>query len=485
MSQKTTIAKNSVYNMTGSLLPIAITLVTVPVYISLIGESRYGFLALVWLLLGYFGLFDFGLGKAVANQVAYVGRGLNSGNRKTEIIFWTGLQVNLAMGLAGGALLYLLGPPLFELAMDAERDYYDEVLRSLPLLAASVPILTLTSLATGYFEGKEEFGTLNALQVVRDILLQVLPLITAFFIGIEIYYLIIAAITARLAATIVLFLFIGFKYYPGKPAFHKKTLKKLISYGGSVSVSSIIGPILTSADRFMLGALVGVQAVAFYTVPYNLATKMKIITSGLSRALFPRFSMLRIDHAKPLSIKAVNFLTVVITPMILLGYMVMDPFLCLWIDMEFAARSSSIGQIILMGVWINNMAFIPLAYLHGQRRAGTTALIHTAELIPYLALLWLMVNMWGVEGAAFAWVIRVAVDTFLMYKFADLIGTRMYPLYFSTMVITSGFLLVYFDIAFHRFILGGIIPGYALYGYYRYKSDFKKLIQPSNAVSIR
>ena len=47
------IRKNTFYNIVGSLAPVALSLVVLPLYIRAIGEYRFVILALIWLTLGH------------------------------------------------------------------------------------------------------------------------------------------------------------------------------------------------------------------------------------------------------------------------------------------------------------------------------------------------------------------------------------------------------------------------------------------------
>src|SRR5215813_6772485 len=96
------VSRHSAYNLAGSIIPVVLSFVTVPIYLKLIGAERYGVLAIAWLLLGYFGLFDLGLGRATSYRIAALRDASSRDRAKT---FWAAVAVNIAMGLVGGLIL--------------------------------------------------------------------------------------------------------------------------------------------------------------------------------------------------------------------------------------------------------------------------------------------------------------------------------------------------------------------------------------------
>ena len=104
------IKRNSIYNLLGTVLPIIASLIAIPIYLKTIGDARYGILSIVWLLLGYFGLFDIGLGRATAQRIAELRDGLSSDRAK---VFWTALLINSGLGILGGLILWPIAYYLF------------------------------------------------------------------------------------------------------------------------------------------------------------------------------------------------------------------------------------------------------------------------------------------------------------------------------------------------------------------------------------
>jgi len=75
-------ARNFGLNLVGLTVPMGVAVIALPRIAAAVGDSRLGFLGLTWALIGYFGLFDFGLSRVVTRRVAIAqGRGLLSHER--------------------------------------------------------------------------------------------------------------------------------------------------------------------------------------------------------------------------------------------------------------------------------------------------------------------------------------------------------------------------------------------------------------------
>src|SRR6266404_5677674 len=409
------IKRNTLINLIGATAPMLISLMIVPLYLRLVGEARFGVLVLVWLFVGYFEFFDFGIGKATANHMA---RLRDAPPSEREAAFWTGALINGVLGLLGGLVLLVGGhygvTGYFGDKLSGELNA--EIRMALPWMAFAVPVGTVSAVGVAALEARERFLTLNTLQVLVTVLIQLLPLLVAWLRGPALDGLIAATIISRIGANLPVFLACR-RYVPlqGRPRFRKSLAAPLFRYGGWVTVTAVISPILVSVDRLLIGSQIGLTAVAHYTVPYNLVTKFQILPASLMRTLFPRFSLLEWEECAPIARQAVSGLAAITLPLTVAAVIVIKPFLSVWIDARFAEVAAPVGEILLIGVWINSLAWVPAVMLQGQGRPAIVAKLHAMELVPYVTILWVGMAWAGLQGAAWAWVLRVAVDALLMF----------------------------------------------------------------------
>ena len=64
------LARNTLWNLIGNIAPMLVAIFCIPVLVKALGTNRFGILTLVWALIGYTTVFDFGLGRALTQLVA-------------------------------------------------------------------------------------------------------------------------------------------------------------------------------------------------------------------------------------------------------------------------------------------------------------------------------------------------------------------------------------------------------------------------------
>ena len=55
--------RNVLWSLAGTGLPLIVAAASIPSLIAALGTTRFGVLSLAWIVVGYFSLFDLGLGR--------------------------------------------------------------------------------------------------------------------------------------------------------------------------------------------------------------------------------------------------------------------------------------------------------------------------------------------------------------------------------------------------------------------------------------
>ena len=404
------IARHSLYNLAGAILPVAVSIVTVPLYLKTVGLDRYGVLNLCWLLVGYFGFFDFGLGRATAQKIATL---TNSDQGARSQAFWNGMSLSAGLALIALVVAVPVSWLAFSNLKFGSPPIRNETLVALPLLIASVPCSIVQSVLKGSLEGRREFLAVNSIMSAGAIATGVIPLAAALIWGPTISLLVAASLGVR----VIVLAGLAMAAKRAVPVLRyqrprRSDSRHLLRFGAWLTVTNVVGPMMVFFDRFLIGAMIGAAAVGLYAIPFNLVNQMVVLPAAIAIAMFPRLAAN--PNSEKLKVQAFQVATFVMTILATCGAVLAEPFLGLWLGYATAAQCLSVAIILIFGVWANGIAQIPFAGLQALGRTDLTAKAHLGELVPYALSLWLGLKYFGIAGGAAAWSARAVVDLILL-----------------------------------------------------------------------
>ncbi len=423
------LARNTALNVAGQVIPLLVGIVTMPYVIRRLGADRFGLLSLAWLVVGYFALLDFGIGPATTKFVAeLLGKGELD---RLPALVWTAVATQTGFGMLAGVLFAAGSPALSDRLLKIPPQLRTEAHWVFLILAISLPI----GFATGTFQGvlgaSQRFDLVNAISLPSAVLYYLLPAMM-LAVGFGLRAVVLGLVLSRIVA-LGGYGLLCLRLYPvlrHAITYQRSLVLPLLGFGGWVTVSGAVIPILTYFDRFVIGGLLSVAAIGFYTPPFMISSKLIILPASLTAALFPAFSTShgRGDNAwiSTALVRSLKYVLLVVGAASLAMIFFARPLLTLWVGAKFASEGTLVLQILTVGTLINALAYVPYNLLQGVGRPDLTAKFHLLEVPFHLGLLWFLVTKLGLPGAALAFSARVTLD-FLLLTIAALWVTHSSP----------------------------------------------------------
>jgi O-antigen/teichoic acid export membrane protein len=409
------LARSTAAVLGGQAATLLAAFLAVPLLVDGLGTARFGVLALAWVVIGYAQVFDLGIGRALTKLTSErIGAGRDE---EMPHLFWTGLLGMLAMGCLAGAIVALLSPWLVDDALNIPERLEDETLDTFRLLAASLPIAIGGAALRAHLEAWQRFDLVNAV---------VIPM--AFFtyfgpvLALQLSDSLVAVVGAVVLSRVISFcvnLFLVFRITPAlrsTRAVRRTALGSLVRFGTWITATNVANALMVAADRFLVGAIVSVTAVAYFATPYEVVTKLWLVSIALAGVFFPAFALnLASDPARTGSIfsGAVRLGFIALFPITLAIVTFAHEGLDLWLGAEFAENSERVMQWLAAGVLIGSLNQIASGLVQSGR-PDLTAKLALAELPLYLGAVLLLLDAYGIEGAAAAWAARAAVEAVVL-----------------------------------------------------------------------
>ncbi|NQW95260.1 MAG: flippase [Polaromonas sp.] len=413
------LARNTLWNLFGQGAPLLVAVFTIPPLIHGLGLERFGVLTLVWMVIGYFSLFDLGIGRALTQLVAErLGAGEEQG---IPALVWTAMLLMLGFGLAGATAVAALSPLLVQSALKIPDWLQDDVLSAFYVLAAAIPLVVSTAGFIGVLAARQRFDLVNKLRIPMGLYTFLAPLVILYF-STSLFYIALALAVGRMVF-FAMHLIACLKVMPNlrRLEIDLSAVRPLFRFGAWMTVSNVVGPLMVYLDRFVIGTLISMAAVAYYVTPYEVVTKLWIVPSAIVAVLFPAFSSAYVaapERAAAFFGRGTRYVILIMFPITLFIVLFARQGLSIWLGPVFAGESVAVLQWLAVGVFINSVSQVPFSLVQGVGRADITAKLHLLEVPFYFLLLWWLLTIWGIEGAAIAWTARILLDTAFLFPVA-------------------------------------------------------------------
>jgi O-antigen/teichoic acid export membrane protein len=414
------LARNAVWNLVGAGSPILVAIVCLPILKTKLGTDRLGIISLAWAVIGYFGLFDLGLSRALTKLVAE-----KLGQRREEEIpalVWTSLFLMAGIGVVGAIVTFLIVPWLVFHPLKIPADLRTETMRAFYWIGFSIPIVVVTAGLRGVLEALQRFRLATAIRVPMGIFTYLGPVLVLPFSHSLVPVMAVLVVGRVIAGGAHLWAcYRALPSLQGSCSFHATSVGPLFRFGTWMTVSNLIGPLMVSFDRFLIGSMISVAAVAFYAVPYEVVTRLSLIPGAIAGVLFPAFSTtVAADRTRLVLLfeSGVKYIFIALFPVVLVLVAFAPEALHFWLGAEFARQSAPVAQALAIAVFVNSLGQIPFTHVQGAGRPDITAKLHLVELPIYVVALFLLAKSMGIRGVAIAWLLRVVIDAVLLFLFS-------------------------------------------------------------------
>jgi len=469
------LARNTLLSIVGEAAPLILGLIAVPILVRELGADRYGVLTLSYLVVGYLSLFDLGLGRAATQQISDV---IGAGEtERIPPIFWTSMIVMFLMGICAAAIIAGTSHWLVYSALRIPAPMRSESMGVFLVLGAMLPFVLSGSCSIGTLASFQRFDLTTAVGAATGVYSFIAPLAVLFFTRNLVW--IVAAIAAGRLAAWAVNLTLCMRRVPGlatnvHPS--RECLRPLMSFGGWITVSGLTSPLMINLDRFVIGSMLSISAVSYYSVPYQIVNKLPMLPGAMSGVLFPAFSATARtdpDRASILLERASRYALLALFPGVLILFFFSSEILTIFFGIDFAHHGSAVMRWLLIGVVMNGLALIPYSLVQAANRPDLTAKFHIAEAPIYFLMLFLLMPRFGVAGAAVAWTLRVSLDAGALFaatamilpanKFVILHTLCMAAI--ALVVVTCGAMLAALE---SRIVCASVVLlVYAVWGWYR------------------
>lgn len=418
-SQKKIVVLNTLSLFISQGWIVLLAFLALPYIINSLGKEAYALLSMSFIVIGYLGFLDLGLGNALTKFISeyYAKRD----SEKINSIIFTSFLIFLIMGFLGSILLLLVSNFLVENVFKVTLEFKRTALYVLYITSIGFSVALLKNYANAIPTGFQRITLVSICEAIFNSL-KLLITVGLIFLGYGILEIVFGSVIVTLLQVITVIIFTK-KHYSTisiRLAFKKNIAIELLRYGLPLSIATIAGNLIIHLDKFMITVFLPFARLAYYTVSYDISSKLWYIPNNITRVFFPVFSkyfaLKDTDNLKKYYFGSFRYVVMASTflSFLLVGFAF--EIFKYWINPDYALNSSYTLQILSLGLLMSCYACVPFSLVTACGFTNVVAKVHVLIAIINLVLCIILIPLVGIKGAALAWLIEHIVDFLILLK---------------------------------------------------------------------
>ena len=407
--------RNSLWNLSGNAVPALVALATVPFLIRGLGLEGFGIVTLISSVVGYFGVLDINLSAGSIRYLSHY-HAQNDRERFAET-FWFGLIFYTALGITGCLLLLAFAQPLLEFFFKMSDVPTEQTLQALQLAGLGFLLSQWQNYLMIVPQALQRYDRAAQGEAFFGVMVNIVSAAVAMT-GSGIACVIGARIMVSAMHSLWLVWLLSQLDVKLSPAWPRRSIATdLTSFSAYAYLSRLASLLHQHADKLIIGAIAGPQALTFYAVPSQLASRILGLTYRLSSVIYPRVSALAAlgesAQLRRMYLDVTRLLTYINFAVLGIIALTGEEFLKRWVGAEFVDSSYPVLLLVTLGLLTDSLTHIPSMVNDGlghPRVTGSFALLRGLLGVP---LVFIGMQSGGILGAAVGHLLASIAVTFV------------------------------------------------------------------------
>ena len=359
---------------------------TLAVLAKILDPEDFGLLAMCTVITRFMDLFkDLGTGAALIQKETTSEDFLSS-------VFW----VNAGLGISM-MLLLVAGAPLVALLYNESQ-----IIPILRVLAIGFTITGLGITLKAYLEKHLSFRSLSIAEITGTTLGSIAAIVIALQGG-RVWSLVALSLVSAGITTLMFWLLSRWR---PQLTFRWAEVKSIMGYSLNFMGYNVFNFLSRNADYFLIGRFLGVQALGYYTMAYQLVVyPLRSISSVVSRVMFPVLTKMQHDIRKMSAtyLRTIGSIALITFPLMFGLWVLAEPFVKIVLGEQWAPAIPIILILAPIGVTQSIGSTVGSIYLAKGKTdwmfiwgIGSSIVVVTAFVIGI---------QWGIEGVAWSYLI--------------------------------------------------------------------------------